>query len=176
MGLDLSIFRALNGLVGQSAFSDWVFVFMSNYLIYIILLAAAVLLLLWKRSWQEKLKIILIFSIVFIISYLIIIFIFHPLWPRLRPFDGLFNVNQLVTESGLSFPSKHATFAFFIATFTLGFNKRAGGWLIAFGVLVCLGRALVGVHYPLDVLVGAIFGSLMGWVGVAVIRKMKFLR
>ena len=164
MQLDISIFRAINGLAGQSALSDSVFIFLSNYLIYIMALAAAVLLILWKRSWREKLKIVAIALITSAVAYLVVIFVFHPLWPRLRPFDGLLNVNQLVAESGLSFPSKHALLAFLLATFVFGFSKKSGWWLFAAAFLVCLGRVLVGVHYPLDVFVGAIFGAVMGWV------------
>lgn len=173
MGLDISIFWALNDLAGQSAFLDSVFIFLANYLIYIMVLAVAVLLILWKRTWREKLKIVVIALITSAAAYLVVIFVFHPLWPRLRPFDGLLNVNQLVVESGLSFPSKHAVFSFLIATFVFNFNKKAGWWLFA-AALISLGRVFVGVHYPLDVLVGAISGALMGWLGVIVARK--FLR
>jgi undecaprenyl-diphosphatase len=166
MQLDISIFRALNGLAGQSVCSDAVFIFLSNYLIYIIVLAAAVLLVVWKRTWREKVKVIAIALITSAAAYLIAAFVFHSLWPRLRPFDGLANVNQLVGESGFSFPSRHAVFAFLLATFIFGFNKKAGWWLFVLAVLVCFGRVLVGVHYPLDVFVGAIFGALMGWAGM----------
>ena len=173
MNLDVSIFRAINGLAGQSAFSDWIFVFLSNYLIHVVVILAAIFFLLWKRTWQEKLKVILIALVTAGVSYLIVAVVFHPLWPRLRPFDGLLNVNQLVSESGLSFPSKHAVFAFFIATFVFGFNKRAAYGLFILAILVCLGRVLVGVHYPLDVLVGAIFGAVMGCLAFKIYKKFS---
>ena len=122
---------------------------------------------------MEKLKIIGVALVVSAAAYLIVAFVFHPLWPRLRPFDGLLNVNQLVSESGLSFPSKHAVFAFFIATFVFGFNKRAAYGLFILAILVCLGRVLVGVHYPLDVLVGAIFGAVMGCLAFKIYKKFS---
>lgn len=171
MELDVDIFRAINDLAGQSAAADMVFIFLGKYLIYIMAFAVAVLLILWKRLRKEKLKIIAIALITFAVAYFIVIFVFHPLWPRLRPFDAFFDVNQLVSETGFSFPSKHALFAFFIATFVFGFNKKAGWWLFAVALLVCFGRVLVGVHYPLDVFVGAIFGGVVGWGGVIIMRK-----
>ncbi len=173
MQLDVSIFRALNNLVGQSATADFVFVFLSNYLIDVMILAAVILLFLWNRSWREKLRVIFIALVTSVVSYAIIFLVFHPLWPRVRPFEALMNVNQLIGESGLSFPSKHAVFAFLLATFVFGFNKKAGWWFFVAGALVCLGRVLAGVHYPLDVLAGAVFGILMGWGGVVAVKRLK---
>jgi len=40
-------------------------------------------------------------------------------------------------------------------------------------VLISLGRVLVGVHYPLDVLAGTVFGILMGWVGILILKKFR---
>ena len=61
-----------------------------------------------------------------------------------------------------SFPSGHATTAFALAgLFTLGIASRA--WIaaiIALATAVALSRAVVGVHWPLDILAGA-FG---GWL------------
>ena len=60
-----------------------------------------------------------------------------------------------------SFPSGHATTAFALAgLLTLGIASRA--WIaaiIALATVVALSRAVVGVHWPLDILAGA-FG---GW-------------
>ena len=61
-----------------------------------------------------------------------------------------------------SFPSGHATTAFAIAgLFALGLGMRL--WtcaIVALAVVVALSRAVVGVHWPLDILAGA-FG---GWL------------
>ena len=62
-----------------------------------------------------------------------------------------------------SFPSGHATTAFALAgLITLGIASRA--WIaavVALATVVALSRAVVGVHWPLDILAGA-FG---GWLG-----------
>lgn len=63
-----------------------------------------------------------------------------------------------------SFPSGHATTAIGIA-FTVGFLvPRLFGWLLAIGIIVCISRVPVGMHYPSDVLGGAgvgLIGSYM---------------
>lgn len=77
-----------------------------------------------------------------------------------QPFHELTNVNQLVERSvDNSFPSDH-TILFFSICFSYFFMQTAKArWIwpvVAIGV--GLSRILVGVHYPGDVFVGAIFG------------------
>jgi undecaprenyl-diphosphatase len=58
-----------------------------------------------------------------------------------------------------SFPSDHATAAFAIA---VAVAVRRLGWgipLLALAVLVALGRVFLGLHYPSDVLAGALLGG-----------------
>jgi undecaprenyl-diphosphatase len=61
-----------------------------------------------------------------------------------------------------SFPSGHAASSFAAAT-VLAFaltRRRAVTWALA--VAVALSRIYIGVHYPLDVVVGALIGVLIG--------------
>jgi len=171
--MDVSIFQVLNGLAGQSVVAIWLSVFFAEYLPYLILAVAFVLVWLWRKEWTEKIRIIITFIITAAVAYGIIYLVFHPLWPRLRPFEVLSGVMQLVPESGLSFPSKHAVMFFLLATFVWSFNKKIGYWFFAAAFLISLGRVLVGVHYPLDVLAGTVFGILMGWVGILILKKFR---
>ena len=67
-----------------------------------------------------------------------------------------------------SFPSGHATTSFALA----GLIVMALGWraasLVALGIgfMVALSRAVVGVHWPLDVLAGAFGGWLSAFIGL----------
>lgn len=66
---------------------------------------------------------------------------------------------------GCSFPSRHVFSAFLIAM-TYGFILPwLGGVLLAMGVLLALVRVIGGVHFPKDVLAGALFGIAAGLVG-----------
>lgn len=58
------------------------------------------------------------------------------------------------------FPSDHATAAFAIATAMLLRDRAVGLTLIAVAALVSVGRVAIGVHYPTDVLAGALLGAL----------------
>jgi undecaprenyl-diphosphatase len=41
-------------------------------------------------------------------------------------------------------------------------------WILFWGVLwagsICFAQVYVGVHYPIDVICGALYGTLIGWV------------
>ena len=63
--------------------------------------------------------------------------------------------------SSLSFPSAHATSSFAVATaMTRVEPLGALAFLLAFAL--ALGRPYLGMHYPSDVLAGAILGVLLG--------------
>jgi len=79
--------------------------------------------------------------------------------------------------SGYSFTSSHATnhFAFGVFVF-LTMGKVLGKWKWAFifwAGSVAYAQVYVGVHYPLDVLSGAMMGSLIGWA-MATLFQQKF--
>lgn len=89
---------------------------------------------------------------------------------RLRPCNQIElqeNINVLVPcGSGYSFTSSHATNHFAIATlvsFTL-FNASRVALVLLFSwaATIALGQVYVGVHYPLDITIGALIGILVG--------------
>lgn len=88
-----------------------------------------------------------------------------------RPFTVLDNVRQLVVPSEPnSFPSGHTSSTLSIVTVlcgTLRQHKAAVVLLILFGFLIGFSRIYTGVHYPLDVVAGAVVGVSSG---VAVLK------
>jgi membrane-associated phospholipid phosphatase len=91
---------------------------------------------------------------------------------RSRPFAGLDDTNLIGwRERGKSFPSGHSAQVFFIA-FLLTTSLEPGGlgllFLYGLAALVGFSRIYIGVHYPRDVLAGAIIGTVWGIVGTVV--------
>jgi membrane-associated phospholipid phosphatase len=74
-----------------------------------------------------------------------------------------------------SFPSGHATAAFAIAgLYALGWGSRAMTLaVIALATLVGISRCIVGVHWPLDVLAGAIGGWLAAVAAIAIAQRTR---
>lgn len=95
-----------------------------------------------------------------------------------RPFVSLNNVRLLITENDpLSFPSGHTTSTLAVVTFYVlnmrelskKHYKLIGIALMAFAVIIPFSRMYVGVHYPGDVLAGAVIGI----VGALIVNKYK---
>jgi undecaprenyl-diphosphatase len=59
---------------------------------------------------------------------------------------------------GKSFPSSHAVNNFAVATLFSSYYPKIRLWLFGWAALVALSRPAVGVHYPSDILGGAITG------------------
>jgi undecaprenyl-diphosphatase len=66
-------------------------------------------------------------------------------------------------ENWSSFPSDNATYLFAIAACLFVVSRRAGLAFGLFGGLLCLGRIFFGIHYPSDILVGALLGAGTGY-------------
>lgn len=85
---------------------------------------------------------------------------------RARPFVALPDTQLLIPMDHLydSFPSGHAALSFALAYIVF---KHDRDWGIAFFILaavVAVSRVFVGVHFPVDVLFGAVVGILAGWI------------
>ena len=78
-----------------------------------------------------------------------------------RPFQS-HPVHQLIAHSpGVGMPSDHATAAFAIAFGVMVFlSRRAGLALTVLAVLIGVARVWCGIHYPGDILAGAVIAAL----------------
>ena len=97
--------------------------------------------------------------------------ILKPAVARLRPCDVDTTVQLLISHPGeFSFPSGHSG-ASFAAASALFFGKSPLG-IPAFilAALIGFSRLYLYVHYPTDVLAGALIGIALGWIGNLLIR------
>jgi undecaprenyl-diphosphatase len=79
---------------------------------------------------------------------------------RPRPYE----VHQDISLTGIpldrfSFPSGHTLHAVAFSTVTLFYYPALAWLLLPFTMLVALSRVVLGLHYPSDVLAGALIGS-----------------
>lgn len=80
---------------------------------------------------------------------------------RIRPCHVLTDVNLLINCSeSFSFPSNHAVNNFAAAYLFSNFYPGMKGFLFSGAALVSISRVMCGVHYPFDIMAGAVVGIL----------------
>lgn len=132
--------------------------------LYIILM---ILVAVRFRSWKVALFIILGFIVAVGLSDILCSGVLKPLVCRLRPthepaLDPLHLVNGY-TGGSYGFCSSHAANTAAVATlFSLLYrNKIATAVLVLWVALNCYSRMYVGAHYPSDIVVGLLIGTLL---------------
>ncbi len=93
---------------------------------------------------------------------------------RPRPCHVLSNVHLLVgCGSGFSFPSSHAVNNFAGAIVLAYFLPRWSWAFFLFAAVIAFSRVYVGVHYPSDVIGGAVLGTAIGAFVIVVFRLIE---
>ena len=97
---------------------------------------------------------------------------------RERPYnteEALLTVENLLigAPSGrFSFPSGHAISSFSAATVILLYSKKLGIPAIILAALICFTRLYLYVHFPSDVICGALFGILLAFLSNFLVNKI----
>ena len=104
--------------------------------------------------------------------------ILKPLVGRLRPFEIREGIELIIkAPGGYSFPSGHTVSSVVGATVLTRANKKFGYVAIPLAVLIAFSRMYLFVHFPTDILAGAVLGFAIGFavvsVGNRLINKIK---
>ncbi len=160
--IDLSVFYFINHSL-STGFGDRFFSLITNvnnwYIAYIILLGISY----FKGGTKGKIAAIGVILLIVITdqtgSHLI-----KDLIHRLRPCNAL---NDAITPLGCtgsySFPSNHAFNNFAAAIFYYRLFPRLKWVLFITASLIALSRVYLGLHYPSDILGGAVLGLIFGY-------------
>ncbi len=170
MSLDLNLFFLFNSLAGQSRIFDALIIFLTAYSQYFLGFIFLLVLLFWNYSKREKIRVFLVVFLSAAIARLGVTELIRYFYNHPRPFM-VYQARQLIPESGWSFPSGHSAFFFAMSTAIYLYNKKWGIAFFAASILMNVGRIIAGVHYPSDILGGAIVGIAVGWIIFALFGK-----
>lgn len=100
--------------------------------------------------------------------------IIKPLVARVRPCNSVSMLPDMLVSvpSSFSFPSGHTVSSAVGATVLTRANKKFGFAAIPVAALIAFSRLYVFVHFPTDVLAGAILGFAIGFVCVTFGNKL----
>ncbi len=164
LGLDRQIYEIIVSLIAKSIYWQALAVIAASGLIWLLVIWLLLSILLDQQS--KPVGLLSVFWGVltaYIFNALVSVWLWRP-----RPFFTL-DLPSLIDVGAQtkSFPSDHATLAFFLA-FLISKRRPQWRWVYALAFLVSLGRVAVGVHYPLDVLAGALVGVSFGYLTVKI--------
>ena len=148
---------------------DWLMVFFSRIgdsgLIWIII---TIILLIPKRTRRYGLTCAL--SLLF--SLLLCNLGLKPIVMRERPFAGKEMELLVAAPQDFSFPSGHTSSSFAAATALSAHGRSWGIPAYILAVLIAFSRLYLYVHFPSDVLAGAVVGIICGILARLVIKKV----
>jgi undecaprenyl-diphosphatase len=97
-----------------------------------------------------------------------IYFVLKNTLKRRRPEQAIPHFFSTVTPSDqFSFPSGHTSAAFFVLSLSTVFFPAFSGVLFLWAACVGASRVIIGVHFPTDILAGAVLGYGMGMLTLA---------
>lgn len=172
---DLSVFQAINNLASHNILINYLGIFFADYLAFALM---AILFILWFRPQIEKTKnemmIFTALASAFISRYTIKTAI-TIIYARPRPYMVLASAHKLISmplvEDLQSFPSGHALFFFSLSMSIYFFDKKLGCLFFAASIIMGIARIFVGVHWPSDVLCGAIIGIVVAFIVHVIYEK-----
>ena len=157
--LDNQIFLIINGFVNKvPIFDNFIRLIVNEYFVPVSL--ALLILYLWfaKHTQRGKRRQGLSLALFSIGLVNVIIVILNQFVARARPFDDLDTKLLFYEPTDPSFPSNAAAVSFALASAIFFVDKRLGVFALSLATLYSFSRIYAGVHFPSDVVVGAVIG------------------
>ena len=177
--LDRAAFLAINGW--HAVWADGVMLALSARPTWIPLYLFFLFLFQKLFGWKGLLWAVPTITLMIICSDSGSVMLFKETVQRLRPcheplLNGLVHLVPENCGGQYGFVSSHASNHFAIALFMIGALRSVPRWaapvLFFWAALIAYSRVYLGVHYPGDVLVGALYGGLIGSVFAWIFQRL----
>ena len=159
---DLFIFLNQLGTTGLDAFWLWITNQRHWIFLYLLVTTAYFYYLGWRKALISIVLLAIFLGICDQTTNLLKAY-FHRLRPSQEPFlEG--KIRKLLHPHNFSFISGHASNSTLFVWFSIYLLKKYSKWvylLVLWWLLFMYSRIYVGVHYPLDIFFGAIWGFLL---------------
>jgi undecaprenyl-diphosphatase len=158
--MDWTIFHTLNAGVATRDWLEDPVTALADALVPLYALATVALWLLARPYGNPRWKLASASALTAAAVALAVNQVVSHLWARPRPFTDHPDLTHVLAArtTDPSFPSDHAAAAFAIAFAVLAFSRRAGALFLVAATAIGLSRIALGMHYPSDVLAGALVG------------------
>jgi len=171
--LDKRLLLFLNGW--NSPFFDSVMLMLTETFVWTPLYGILIFLVI-KSYGKSSIWILLGIALTILLCDRITSGFMKPFFARLRPshepsLEGLLHLVNDYRGGLYGFASSHAADTFGVAMFVWLSLKKYYRWIwvvFVWAALMAYTRIYLGVHYPTDILVGAIIGLLFGWLSTQV--------
>lgn len=129
---------------------------------------AWILLILGLLAFKKTRRAGIACGVALVLNVILCNFLIKPIVARPRPYDLYQHIICIVKPQwDYSFPSGHTAASFSVSSVLpfMKVKKRITIPAIVLAVLIALSRIYVCVHYPTDVICGAILGAMAGFAG-----------
>lgn len=161
--MDYALFRLINGLAGRWPLLDEFMRFWATDYMAPTIAMSAVVLLWFSGQLERERQILLALGSVVVTN--LVVKAMNLVYFRPRPFTDHDVTLLFYHPSDSSFPANSAATLWSLAWAMWTFDRRVGAFFLTLATLMSFSRVYVGVHYPLDVVGGALIGILCArWV------------